>query len=138
MTCPAGTTEIPIGDKESEDDVQLVENDYWWKTLILDCPAEAQLASLRGCDVHQPQGYVQEMTVEDVDLRDGQAHVPILYPLVDEGRYDAKPGTWEGAWLMGEYRFDVQLSADGKTLATESLIARSAQLLPFRPHGDLR
>ena len=100
--------------------MQLIENDYWWKTLILDCPADATVPTAR-VQVRQPQGYVQEMTVDDVELRDGQAHVPILYPLVDEGRYDAKPGTWEGAWLMGEYRFDVQLAADGRTLAAESL-----------------
>ena len=116
----AGTNETSIGDGESEGNVQLIENDYWWKTLILDCPAEATDLTAR-VQVRQPQGYVQELTVEDVELHDGKAHVPILYPLVDEGRYDAKPGLWEGAWLMGEYGFDVQLTAEGMVVAAESL-----------------
>ena len=51
----------------------------------------------------------------------GRRMSPILYPLVDEGRYDAKPGMWEGAWLMGEYRFDVELSAKGRVVAAEAL-----------------
>ncbi len=100
--------------------MRLIKNDYWWKTLVLDCPAGATDLTAR-VQVCQPQGYVQEMTVADVELRAGQAHVPILYPLVDEGRYDAKPGIWEGAWLMGEYRFDVELSVNGKVVAAESL-----------------
>ena len=112
--------EVPVSDEEREGDVRLIENDYWWKTLVLDCPADATDVTAR-VRVRQPQGYVQEMIVEDVELRDGQAHVSILYPLVDEGRYDAKPGMWEGAWLMGEYRFDVELMADGTVLAADSL-----------------
>ena len=55
--------------------MRLIENDYWWKTLILDCPAGATGLTAR-VQVRQPQGYVQEMTVEDVELRDGEAHVP--------------------------------------------------------------
>ena len=100
--------------------MQFIENNYWWKTLVLDCPADATDVTAR-VQVRQPQGYVQEMTVEDVEFCDGEAHVPVLYPLVDEGRYDAKPGMWEGAWLMGEYRFDVALSAKGRVIAAEAL-----------------
>ena len=116
--------------------MRLIEHDYWWKTLILDYPAEASDLTAR-VRVRQPQGYVQELTVEDVELRDGQAHVPILYPLVDEGRYDAKPGMWEGAWLMGAYRFDVELIGQREGGRRRGADPRSAQLLPVRPHGDL-
>ena len=100
--------------------MKLIENDYWWKTLILDCPPGAQGLTAR-VQVRQPQGYVQDVTVADVELHDGQAHVPILYPLVDEGRYDPPEGRWNSAWVMGEYRFAAQLVADGQEVAADSL-----------------
>ncbi len=99
--------------------MELIDNDYWWKCLVLDCPAGAAdlIARVR---VRQPQGYVQELTVDEVEVRDGKARVPILYPMVDDGRYDPMPGLWEDSWLMGEYRFDVQLMAGGRAIASGS------------------
>ena len=99
--------------------MELIENGYWWKCLVLDCPAGADDLTAR-VRVRQPQGYVQELTVEEVEVRDGKARVPILYPLVDDGRYDPRPGLWEDSWLMGEYRFDVQLLTGGRVIAAES------------------
>ena len=92
--------------------MELIDNGYWWKSLVLDCPAGADDLTAR-VRVRQPQGYVQELIVDEVEVRDGKARVPILYPLVDDGRYDPEPGLWEDSWLMGEYRFDVQLLAEG-------------------------
>ena len=71
--------------------MELIDNDYWWKSLVLDCPPGADDLTAR-VRVRQPQGYVQELTVDEVEVRDGKARVPILYPLVDDGRYDPKPG----------------------------------------------
>ena len=99
--------------------MEFIDNDYWWKSLVLDCPEGAADVTAR-VQVRQPQGYVQELTVEKVDVSDGKARVPILYPLVDDGRYDPKPGFWQDGWLMGEYRFDVQLMAEGRMIAAES------------------
>ncbi len=100
--------------------MEFIDNDYWWKSLVLDCPEGAADLTAR-VQVRQPQGYVQELTVEKVEVSDGKARVPILYPLVDDGRYDPRPGFWQDGWLMGEYRFDVQLMAEGRMIAAESL-----------------
>ena len=64
--------------------MELIENDYWWKTLILDCPDVTHKITAH-VKATQPQGYVQQMTVDDIQIRDGKADIPILYPLVDEG-----------------------------------------------------
>ena len=106
--------------------MEFIENSYWWKSLVLDCPPGADNLTAR-VRVRQPQGYVQELTVEEVEVRDGKARVPILYPLVDDGRHDPRPGLWEDSWLMGEYRFDVQLMAEGRVIVSGSTI--------LDPHG---
>ena len=100
--------------------MELIENDYWWKTLILDCPDVTHKITAH-VKATQPQGYVQQMSVDDIQIRDGKADIPILYPLVDEGRYDQPIGTWEGAWIMGEYRFETELYAAGKRFVKETI-----------------
>ena len=80
--------------------MELIENDYWWKSLVLDRPEGVEDLTAR-VQVRQPQGYAQELTVDEVEVRGGKARVPILYPLVDDGRYDPKPDFWQEGWLMG-------------------------------------
>ena len=99
--------------------MEFIDDGYWWKSLVLDCPARADGLTAR-VRVRQPQGYVQELTVDEVEVRDGKTRVPILYPLVDDGRYDPEPGIWEHSWLMGEYRFDVQLLEEDRAVASGS------------------
>ena len=109
--------------------MEFIDNDYWWKSLVLDCPEDAADLTAR-VQVRQPQGYVQELTVDEVEVRGGKARVPILYPLVDDGRYDPKPGFWQDGWLMGEYRFDAQLIAGDRMVAAESLALDPRDFFP--------
>ena len=83
--------------------MKLTDIDYWWQELILDCP-KAGDETVAHIKVRQPQGYTQEIRTADVEVRDGQVHVRIVYPLVDEGRCDAAHGNWNGLWEMGEYQ----------------------------------
>ena len=88
--------------------MRLVHEDFHWKRLILDhagpVPDRPLAASVT---VIQPQGYRQELTVspDRIQLRDGAIELALLYPMIDDGRYDPSHGTWNGAWEMGSYRF---------------------------------
>ena len=66
--------------------MQLIEQDCWYKTLVLDTGAgdgvEARVI------VTQPQGYTQTIQTSDVSFAHGSAHVTVMYPLIDEGRYE--------------------------------------------------
>ncbi|MEX2172526.1 MAG: hypothetical protein WD851_24605 [Pirellulales bacterium] len=88
--------------------------DYW--------NVELQWASIPNVDgsltarttIVQPQGF--ERVIESpVEVSAGKARCQLLYPLVDEGRFDVTPGNWNGYWVMGEYQFKSEL-LDGTTV----------------------
>jgi len=106
--------------------LELVDCDYWWKMLVLPCPPGATPLEAH-VRIRQPQGFVQELTTRDVEVRDGRAHVRILYPLLDDGRYDPSHATWNGSWEMGEYQIELRLSG------AEGEIARGTMSLD--PHS---
>ena len=82
--------------------------DHW--TIELSCPIDsADSASLTAkTTVTQPQGFVQVFSAP-VEVTSGNATWQLAYPLLDEGRFDVKPGNWDGYWTMGEYEFRVEL-----------------------------
>ena len=84
-------------------------DDYLWKTLVLDCPQVSGVLSAK-VFITQPQGFKQQVLSNDVCWSDGKAYVQIFYPLVDDGRYEASHGNWNGAWELGEYLFKVSLN----------------------------
>jgi len=86
--------------------------DHW--TIELSCPIDsADSASLTAkTTVTQPQGFVQVFSAP-VEVTSGNATWQLAYPLLDEGRFDVKPGNWDGYWTMGEYEFRVEL-VDGE------------------------
>ncbi len=104
-------------------------DDYLWKTLVLDCPSSVEpvVARIR---VTQPHGFIQEFESRDVRIEAGRAHVRMLYPLIDEGRYEPAHGSWNGAWEMGEYRFEVTLHAGARTVAEDVLSLDPHDLFP--------
>ena len=113
--------------------MRLVHEDFHWKRLILD-PAGAvpdQQLSAR-VTVIQPQGYRQELTVsaDRIQVRDAAVELAILYPMVDDGRYDPSHGTWNGAWEMGAYRFAAEVAAGGRTVAADTLEIDPSDFFP--------
>jgi hypothetical protein len=101
--------------------MQLNDIDFLWKELVADCPDTDKTLSAE-VQVIQPQGYRHEIQTDRVRTEEGEAHVRFVFPLIDEGRYDPSHGTWNGAWEMGEYRFDLTLKDPrGNVLLTDSL-----------------
>ena len=113
--------------------MRLVHEDFHWKRLILDhagpLPDRPLAASVT---VIQPQGYRQELTVspDRIQLRDGAIELALLYPMIDDGRYDPSHGTWNGAWEMGSYRFAVEVAASGRTVASDTLEIDPSEFFP--------
>lgn len=90
------------------DDLFVSPTDYW--TVELSCPVEnvdVDPVTARTTIV-QPQGFSQVLT-SAIEIRQGRAYWKIVYPLVDEGRFDVRPGNWDGYWVMGEYEFRAEL-----------------------------
>ena len=113
--------------------MRLVHEDFHWKRLILPYagPVPEHQLSAR-VTVTQPQGYRQELAVNAdlIQVRDGAVEIAILYPMVDDGRYDPSHGTWNGAWEMGTYRFSVEVTAAGHTVATDTLEIDPSEFFP--------
>jgi len=90
--------------------MRLIHDDFWRKTLVIPWMLESPPVEAR-VRVRQPQGFVQEWTTRAISAAPGEARVHVVYPLMDDGRYDPSHATWNGAWEMGEYLFQVCLSA---------------------------
>ena len=97
-----------------------IEVDYFRHTLVMDEPVGTGTMAATVA-VTQPQGYRQSIEVPVVRMEGGKAHLDIRYPLVDDGRYDASHGTWNGAWEMGTYLFEAELRDPSGVVATEQL-----------------
>ncbi len=104
-------------------------DDYLWKTLVLDCPQVSGVLSAK-IFITQPQGFKQQVLSNDVCWSDGKAYVKIFYPLVDDGRYEASHGNWNGAWELGEYLFKVALHCDGEEVAREEVVLDPKTFFP--------
>ena len=113
-----------------DDAMELQQNDYWWQTLVIACPDPGGGLAAR-VRVRQPQGYEQQIETDEVTWSDGHARVRLLYPLIDEGRYEPSHGTWNGAWEMGLYRFEVELERDGAAHARDELTLDPHTFFPF-------
>ena len=102
--------------------LQLRDIDYWWKELTCECDRRVEAPTAR-VQITQPQGYVQriEAAGEDVEASEWVARIRMRYPLIDEGRYDCSHRTWNGAWEMGEYRFEVVLYDGDREISRDSL-----------------
>jgi hypothetical protein len=111
------------------DDVNWIEQDFFWSTLVLESPAlhPPLRASVR---VTQPQGYRQSIEIDDVRIEDGSAYLPIRYPFIDDGRYDASHGTWNGAWEMGRYVFEAEVRDESGVAATCKLTVDPNDFFP--------
>ena len=112
--------------------MELIEIDYFWKRLELKCPdtVEAVTATIT---VTQPQGYVQQLTADEIRVDNGRVQLTILYPLIDEGRYDTNSlgaGYVHCFWVMGAYTFEVVLFDEGKKLAVETLVLEADSFFP--------
>ena len=139
--------------------MKLLENDFFWKTLVLEMPpggestmagagtttgsaegsdggTAAEAASAEGRNlsakvtIRQPQGYTQVVETSDIELDSGKARIGILYPLIDDGRFDPSHGTWNGAWEMGEYRFDTVLHRGGVEVCRDRLTLDPSNFYP--------
>ncbi len=86
--------------------------DLWELELSLKLNNLQQNVSLARTTIRQPQGYT--VTLESpVRVEAGFARWQIVYPLIDEGRFEVKPRTWDGYWEMGQYDFEAALLAGG-------------------------
>ena len=113
--------------------MRLLHEDFHWKRLILDHAGIVPDRRLTArVTVIQPQGFRQELTVgaDQIQVRDGAVELAILYPMVDDGRYDPSHGTWNGAWEMGAYRFAAEVAAGGRTVATGTLEIDPSDFFP--------
>ena len=113
--------------------MRLVHEDFHWKRLILDHAGTVSDGPLSArVTVIQPQGYRQELTVSGgrIQVRDGAVELAILYPMVDDGRYDASHGTWNGAWEMGAYRFAAEVAAGSRTFTADTLAIDPSGFFP--------
>ena len=89
-------------------ELQVKPTDFW--TLELSCPAgDAGKGALTArTTIEQPQGFKQVIE-SPVTVSGGRARWVLDYPLLDEGRFDVKPGNWNGYWIMGDYQFRAEL-----------------------------
>ncbi len=112
--------------------MELTEIDYFWKRLELKCPDTASAVTAT-ITVTQPQGYVQQLTAAEIRVGNGRAQLTILYPLIDEGRYDTNSlgaGYVHCFWVMGAYTFEVVLFDGGEKLAVETLVLEADSFFP--------
>ena len=89
-------------------ELQVKPADFW--TLEMSCPvADLDKGALTArTTIEQPQGFKQILE-SPVTVSGSRARWKLDYPLVDEGRFDVKPGNWNGYWIMGEYQFRAEL-----------------------------
>jgi hypothetical protein len=100
--------------------MKLIEKDFFRSILVMDVPATSgSLAA--SVKITQPQGYCQTIEIPEVRIERGEALLDIQYPLIDDGRYDASHGTWNGAWEMGVYRFEAELRDGSGLVAADTL-----------------
>ncbi len=97
--------------------VEIQPQDYW--TLNLSCQVELAVEGplVARTTVTQPLGYSQVLEAK-ASFEKGTARWQLVYPLVDEGRFDVQPGTWNGFWNMGEYRFTTELRSGAGVVQT--------------------
>jgi hypothetical protein len=90
------------------DDLSVSPIDSW--TIELTCSVETSRATplTARTTVTQPQGFSQVLSAP-VEVHSANATWQLIYPLIDEGRFDPQPGNWNGYWSMGEYEFRVEL-----------------------------
>ena len=102
-------------------DLSVSPIDPW--TIELTCSVENSSAAplTARTTVTQPQGFSQILSAP-VEVTSGNATWQLTYPLIDEGRFDAQSGNWDGYWSMGEYEFRVDLM-DGDHVIHEVLCA---------------
>ena len=67
--------------------------------------------------ITQPQGFTQ-IFESQVERDKEKVRWRVIYPLIDEGRFDVEPGNWNGYWVMGNYRFKAELLDGTKVINT--------------------
>jgi len=92
--------------------------DYWTLTLECDSSLSIEKTLTARTTIVQPQGFTQVLDSQ-VRFEQGRARWSLLYPLIDEGRLDVKPGNWNGFWIMGEYRFRTEFLDGSKVVQTK-------------------
>ena len=81
---------------------------YWMVGFECSAPSiDAKSLRIR-TTIAQPQGFT-EVIESSADVKDGKASWQLLYPLVDEGRFDVQPGNWTGYWEMGAYQLRAEV-----------------------------
>ena len=71
--------------------------DYWTLSFSLPQDAASRAATRARVTLTQPQGYVQMLDAA-VRREKGRLRWQVVYPLIDDGRFEAAPGTWSGYW----------------------------------------
>ena len=109
---------------------------FWW--LRLTCPTDQQHSSaLRvRTTITQPRGYAA--TIEaTAKVKNGRAEWDIVYPLIDEGRYDEWPEIWDGGWVMGQYEFHAELIIDDEVASAFKTEFDQTSLCPSDSYGPI-
>jgi hypothetical protein len=94
---------------------------YWNVELQCELPPGTTKPTTARTTVTQPQRVSREF-VSPTKVVDGKVRWNLVYPLVDEGRFDVEPGNWSGYWIMGDYRFQVEL-LDGEQVVHRAEVA---------------
>ncbi len=98
----------------------LTHRGYFTQSLAFAWPEESGGDELAATvTVTQPYGYTQTLASTAMRAND-RGEITLDYPLLDEGRYASRPSKdaeGRAPWGMGVYRFDVELSSKGKTVA---------------------
>ena len=110
--------------------------DFWNVELQCEVPGAAANSLSARVTVIQPQGF-SRVIESAVERSDGKAHWKILYPLIDEGRFDVEPGNWSGYWIMGEYQFKVELLDGDKVVQTAETTFDPMSLCPRDNYGPI-
>ena len=110
--------------------------DHWQLELSLKLKNLQENVSLARTTIKQPQGY--SVTLESpVRVEAGFARWQIVYPLIDEGRFEVKPGTWDGYWEMGQYDFEAELLAGGIPVQRSQAALDPMSLCPRDRYGPI-
>ena len=98
----------------------ITHHDYFTQVLSFAWPKGADDCLDATVTVKQPYGFTQTLVASTERISD-RGEIVLDYPLVDEGRYASRPSKdaeGRAPWGMGAYRFDVELSSNGRIAAT--------------------
>ncbi|MEX2306812.1 MAG: hypothetical protein WD738_04435 [Pirellulales bacterium] len=95
--------------------------DHWMIDLECDIDSIAAQSLRARTTIVQPQGFTQVIE-SSAEIDKGKARWRLVYPLIDEGRFDVQPGNWTGYWDMGVYQLRAELLDGSQVIHTAEAI----------------